>query len=52
MKWYDERIPQYVIYTLFYLVGWKFLGFEYTVIIGIGQLMGELTYIQNKSEQE
>jgi hypothetical protein len=43
-KFYYSRFGQYMGYSLIYVTFWKFMGFEMAVIIGIGQIMGELSY--------
>lgn len=43
-KWYESRVMQYVIYGTLYLVINELLGFEFTVIIGIGTIIGEMQY--------
>ena len=45
MKWYKTRVVQYVIFGLIYYAFWKISGnFELTVIIALGQIVGEMHY--------
>lgn len=42
------RVGQYIVYGLLYLVFYHLLGFELTVICGIGNVLGELHYQEKK----
>lgn len=45
MKWYKTRVVQYVLFGLIYYAFWKISGnFELTVIIALGQIVGEMHY--------
>ena len=41
-------LGQYIVYGLLYLVFYHLLGFELTVICGIGNVLGELHYQEKK----
>jgi len=43
-EFYNSRVGQYVIYGLTYLVFWKLAGFEFTVIIVLTTILGEIHY--------
>lgn len=46
------RVGQYIIYGLLYLVLYHLLGFELTVIFGIGTIIGELHFMQKEKERK
>ena len=50
----NSRLTHYVLFALYFIIVSKFLGFEDTVLIGIGFIMGEQIYQntlnQNKDE--
>ena len=43
-KFYNSRVGQYVIYGITYLVWWKLAGFEFTVIICLTTILGEIHF--------
>lgn len=49
-KFYDSRVGKYIVYTLLYWFFWKLAGFEFTVIIALGTILGEIHYL-NKDEK-
>ena len=46
----NSRLTHYVLFALYFIIVSKFLGFEDTVLIGIGFIMGEQIY-QNTLNQ-
>jgi len=46
------RVGQYIMFGLLYLVLYHFIGFELTVIFGIGTILGELQFMQQKEKEE
>jgi len=51
-SWSNSRVVQYLIYSFIYWVMWKITGFEFTVIVGIGQLMGEIVYLSKNNNRK
>ena len=54
MKWYKERVFNYLIHSLLYYVFYKVSGFELAVIIALGQIIGEMhyqEYLKNDDEK-
>ena len=52
MKWYKERVFHYVIYSFLYYVIYKLSGFEFSVIIALGQIIGEIHFQQENKENK
>lgn len=40
----NSRLTHYVLLALYFIISSKFLGFEDTVLMGIGFIMGEQVY--------
>ena len=49
-NWFNKRIILYIIYMLTFYIFWRIFGFEFTVIIALGQIMGEVVYKKNNNE--
>lgn len=45
MKWYHSRAFNYVLFGMIYLILNKMVGFESAVLIGIGTIIGEQTFV-------
>ena len=47
----NSRVVYYVGFALSYVICSKLIGFEDTVLMGIGFIMGEQTYLQYLNEK-
>ena len=50
-----SRVVLYVLFSLLYYFWWKVAGFEFSMILAVGAIVGEQTYIayeKNKKPDE
>jgi hypothetical protein len=50
-----SRVVLYVFFSLLYWFWWKIAGFEFSMILAVGTIIGEQTYIsleKNKKSDE
>jgi hypothetical protein len=49
-KFYDSRVGKYITFISIYYFFWKLAGFEFSVIIAVGTILGEIHYL-NKDKK-
>lgn len=47
MEFKNTRLAQYLLYTTIYFLFWKLVEFEFAAIVALGQIMGEIHFLNN-----